>query len=486
MFNQYVWKLYLQSGGNQSVELFQNLLSGHTPDGFAEKIRELHRVYCPDEEILDYEMEQIQEAMKQPDLQGGIWGDIEADDLYTVFSDAGDGEWFSPKETFLEFTNAIAYYTTIHAISYPQLFVPYFFKYNFNVFQTICEEFEIELPKIPAKDDYKGRFCYYISLCKVLKNFQRNHKMSSAELYAFLYDFAPKHIGGVKSYLVDKLPEPKSAFFIGGDVANRFIADNPDTVTLWQCNPDTRVGDMIVMYLRTPISAVCSIWRSHSVGFIDPFFYYYRATFIGNPHSVTPITLDALRKDELLSQMWIVRKNMQGINGVELKPSEYNRIVELSGADVRKLEYEPIGADNEFACEKDVENKLIKPLLKRLGYTERDYVQQIYLEFGNHNHALIPDFTLLPKKKGDHQSAFAVLEAKRSISNQKQLDETKKQVRSYAKLLSAKYQAVISKEKIWLSSADDDFSTDVLVATWNELSDADIFARLYKLLGNRK
>ena len=49
---------------------------------------------------------------------------------------------------------------------------------------------------------------------------------------------------------------------------------------------------------------------------------------------------------------------------------------------------------------------IIKPLLKQLGYSEQDYVQQLYLEIGNPNHALIPDFMLLPEMHYGHQSAL--------------------------------------------------------------------------------
>ena len=97
--------------------------------------------------------------------------------------------------------------------------------------------------------------------------------MSPYELCAFLYDFAPKYIGGIDSYIIKELPEPKSAFFIGGSKEDIFLDESKDVVTCWQCNPDTRAGDMIVMYLRTPISAVDSVWRSVSIGGVARRYY---------------------------------------------------------------------------------------------------------------------------------------------------------------------------------------------------------------------
>ena len=80
-----------------------------------------------------------------------------------------------------------------------------------------------------------------------------------------------------------------------------------------------------------------------------------------------------------------------------------------------------VSADGEYATEKEVENEVIKPFLNKLGYDESDYVQQLYIPIGNHNNLLIPDFVLLPETRGGYQSAFAIVEAKRSISVEKRV-----------------------------------------------------------------
>ena len=139
------------------------------------------------------------------------------------------------------------------------------------------------------------------------------------------------------------------------------------------------------------------------------------------------------------------------------------------------LEYVSVNAKGEYSTKKEVEEYIIKPLLKQLGYSEQDYVQQLYLEIGNHNHALISDFVLLPEKYHGHQSAFAIIEAKRSITRQKELDEALSQVRSYAKLLGAKYAAIISQEKVWIYSTEDDFSAIILGIPAN-MTDDELFS----------
>ena len=72
-------------------------------------------------------------------------------------------------------------------------------------------------------------------------------------------------------------------------------------------------------------------------------------------------------------------------------------------------------------------------------------------------------------------------EAKRSITRQKELDEALSQVRSYAKLLGAKYAAIISQEKVWIYSTEDDFSATVLYVPAN-MTDDELFS-LREILG---
>jgi hypothetical protein len=58
-----------------------------------------------------------------------------------------------------------------------------------------------------------------------------------------------------------ELPEPESAYFIGGSEDDAFLSKEKDHIIPWQCDPDTKAGDMIVMYLRTPISAIDPVRR---------------------------------------------------------------------------------------------------------------------------------------------------------------------------------------------------------------------------------
>ena len=49
---------------------------------------------------------------------------------------------------------------------------------------------------------------------------------------------------------------------------------------------------------------------------------------------------------------------MQGINGVELSPSSYNRILDLSNSTLKRFQFEINNNYAEIANEKDVEKNL--------------------------------------------------------------------------------------------------------------------------------
>lgn len=500
MFNDYMWQTYLNAGGKNVVEAFQGLCeaeySSELVSNYQTLIKSLHSSYCVDKAGVDYLASILKDLFDHLSDEGIVSECVPVTELpeerltlkqttRTLYNGIKKEFQGDDQVVFAHFSEIIEYYTTFLYIWVPNLFIPYYFRWNFNVLEKIALEFDIDLPPVPIKKNYKGRFFYYRDICESLFTFRNAHNMSPYELCAFLYDFAPKYIGGIDSYVIKDLPEPKSAFFIGGSKDDVFLAEEADTITCWQCSQDTRAGDMIVMYLRTPISAVDSVWRSVSIGFNDPFFYYYRCTYIANPVAIKRITQKQLQQDRVFKALPIVRKNMQGINGVELKPSEYNHLMDLAKADVPRLEFVVADDNQEFVNEKDVENKLIKPLIAKLGYSEEEYVQQLYIEIGNHNHALIPDFVLLPVKARGRQSAFALIEAKHSIPNQKAMEAVRIQARSYAVQLKAKYSVIASKDKVWVSSPDDDFTSDIFEATWAELNNADTFSALFKLIGRK-
>ena len=485
MFNEYIWNTYLDANGKQVVDLFQKNLSVEYTKGYADFVCKLHKDYCPSKAINNGLFESLSFVCEE--IENGTYffedGEYSIDSAIEYIYELLKNDYTESQEIFSEFSNYIAEYTTLFAMELPELFIPYYFQFNYNIFEKIAQEFDIALPDVPTKKDYKGRFDFYGEICSVLYDFRTEHNMTPYELCAFLYDFAPKYVGGIDSYIVKDLPEPKSAYFIGGHKDDAFLSDEADTITPWQCNPDTRAGDMIVMYLRSPISAIDSIWRSVSIGFNDPFFYYYRCTYIAKPTKINRISQKKLQSDSVFKELPIVKKNMQGINGVELYPSVYNHLLNIAKSDLTKFDFAIENNHTELKREKDVEDKLVKPFLEKLGFSENDYVQQLQIRVGNHNFKLIPDFVINPVVANGHHSADYHIEVKFSISSSKVLDDVKVQARSYAKQLGTAYSVIAAKEGIWISEKADDYTNDILSFSWEELNNEDNFYKVFKILG---
>ena len=504
MINRYVWELYLKSGGEQTINFFRDNLYEHYSSDYALGIRRMQEYYCVSKGIIDdteWQLQALDSVISEgaPDEWQPEDEELSDDELVVqaikdideIFENEYNyilSEEKSDKSAFQYCSYNLPGLSTLFSFNHPDIFVPYYFCCNYNILNMIAETFDIELPELPKKADYRARTWHYANLCKAFYKFRVENNLTYCEFCAFLYDFAPHYIGGVDSYIIEDLPEPKAAYFVGGggDNADAEAENYVGEKMYWQCNPATRAGDMIVMYLRTPISAISSVWRSMSIGFIDPFFYYYRCTYIGMPKKLSRIPLAEIKSDSILSKMPIVAKNMQGINGVELKPSEYNYIVSKAGKDLPRLENALSENEGQFANEKDVEEKLVKPLLTKLGFDEKDYVQQMYIEIGNHNYALIPDFVINPISTNGHYSGYTTIEVKRSITSEKQLKQVKVQARSYAKILGAKYSVIASMEKVWITGYEDDYESCVFEETWESLSDTDIFYKLEKIIGKRQ
>ena len=121
-----------------------------------------------------------------------------------------------------------------------------------------------------------------------------------------------------------------------------------------------------------------------------------------------------------------------------------------------------------------------------MGYTEEDYIKQLYIRVGNNNHLLIPDFVVNPEISLGHQKADLIVEAKYSIYTKKLLEKSKTQARGYAKILNTKYSMVASREGIWLTMITDDYSDNIIQFSWDQLKNGENFFKLYKHIGKNK
>ena len=388
--------------------------------------------------------------------------------------------------------NEIPYLSEELYYLYPDYCFPYYFVGLYHRIEAIFAEFGIFAPAVPKKNDREGRMLHYVELCKSLYDFRLQHGMDKHELPAFLYGFA---VDNVKKYeITDILPEPKKAYFIGGgkDYNGDFdYLDNADDADIkrWNGNPETQPGDIIVMYCLSPRSCIHSIWRAATPGFFDPFFHYYKSVYITKPVIVPAITIHEMQKDEKLSQLPLVKANMQGINGRVIEKSYYDRILALlkeKGAETEKLPCltdEPIH-DAILKNEEDVEHSLLEPLLKRLGYKETDWKRKVSIRAGRGSN-IYPDYVIFPNETPNNESGYWIWEAKLTITSRKQLQIDFGQAKSYARGLVCKGMGLISKEGVWLSVDPFDFEK-VRFWSWKQISESDSFNEIFDIAGNKK
>ncbi len=377
---------------------------------------------------------------------------------------------------------------------YPDYFLPYFFKYNFDKLETICKSFDIDLPEIPGKLKKRERALFYFSINRQFQDFRRKHNLSPQELNAFLYDFAQRNLPSIHS---KDLPSPSRVWFVIGGVGENGdfeyldqAAD--DTVSYWQGNLETRDGDIVLMWCASPRSHLHSVWRALGNGFLDPFFHYYSMIRVGYPVKVTPLRFSEIAKHPILGSKPAVRAHFQGRSGSAFSIEDYSAICELlqqKGFDIGRLPTPPLVQEFPTASiqnERDVELQLLEPLLRNLGYSDNDWVRQLPVRMGR-GERNYPDYVLGCDPRPGEECGVAVVECKLNIDTPKELKEAFIQAKSYALRLQASILTLAARRGIWLYSIrSDGFSLDNFVfKTWNELTHPDVLHDISLIIGKR-
>lgn len=479
-FNQYLWNLYKNSSeGKSAIAAFsdrkewmeeERLFEKYNPkikNGFnSEMICEiLEDFWCY--KVSEYEgieLKSLDDAGKlyEEIISTGLM--IESEEMLRI------GDY----EKMLE-------YIPLLSMELNYLFGEYFFPYlyinEFFHLEKLADYFEIELPTIPKKSDYKARCMYYWELCKVFYKFRTGNGLSPDEFSAFMYDYAPNLL--TKEDNTD-MPKPSSAWFIGG-----LIRYGGRTTEFWQSNKETKKGDILIHYETSPVSAITCLWIAQVDGVIDPFFHYYSNTYIGDKIDIPHISLKELKSDEYFSDHPLVRKNFQGVNGWPATGKDYAelmRIIEAKGFDTSKLPqiYTPslpegITVENE----RDVEVNLLEPLLNNMGwYEHKDYVRHLPIHAGR-GHRIFPDYALHYDNKPEEEKAKVLIEAKYHMKNNQKIEAAFLQAFSYAKLLLSSVIVLCDKECILVYEKNQGFSRDRYTKYyWEDMKDSDLYNEL--------
>lgn len=169
---------------------------------------------------------------------------------------------------------------------FPNDFLPNFYVMQFMHLNNLAEKYDIELPPIPNRNDYKARNEYYLQFNDKIISFLNNNGVTDpAEMAFFLYGYElPLSMEQLVQEKNKEMPEtPNQAWLLVGKCNE---GEEEMENGFWQANPFTERGDIMVFYEKSPVMAVRSIWRATKNGVVDPFFQYYSATFIGQKISI--------------------------------------------------------------------------------------------------------------------------------------------------------------------------------------------------------
>ncbi|MBK9256413.1 MAG: hypothetical protein IPM42_13080 [Saprospiraceae bacterium] len=261
--------------------------------------------------------------------------------------------------------------------------------------------------------------------------------------------------------------------------------------SVWTCNENTKRGDIIVMYVLSPFSSIQSIWRADIDGVYTPFNYYNSRTKVTGGTIIPRITLTELKADPYFSQLGITRKNFQGVNGVQFSANDYKelqRLLKDKDFDISILPqlYRPdLEIEGNLKNEKDVEEKLLIPLLKKLGFAEADWTRQLSQKAGRKEKA-IPDFVFLPKGEIHFQNARLVIEAKFDMSSNIEKTKSYNQALSYARMMKSSIFGICDKDRLLIYKEHKghfDRFKPTFEKHWQNINDAEVFRQLKLLIG---
>lgn len=367
--------------------------------------------------------------------------------------------------------------------AFPDFFAPYFFKREFDLLSRLFEAFGIPLPRIPAKAAKRDRSLYYFDLNEVLQEFRHAHQLSPRNLVAFLYDFAPRTLNASSD---QELPPPSRVWIsIAGTLDFEFLdSAEPTTENTWNCNADARRGDLVLMYAVAPRSHIESIWRIVGDGFSDPFFYFHSIGRIGHRLPISPISFRTLASHPVLSKNGTVRGCFTGANGRRFPLNDFKELIKhlcASGFDASAI---PMPNDHSFVegaelqSERDVEERLVEPLLLQLGYGKDDWRRQLPLRMGR-GERTYPDYVVLPRGKPGDEAGVFLVEAKFALSTEKEIEKAFIQAKSYALRLQVEAFVLAAREGVWVYHKPKGFTIRAgQHFSWEQLRQPDYFHAL--------
>lgn len=410
----------------------------------------------------------------------------------------------APQIGFKKILSNNIFLSTVLSSYMPEYFIPNLFVMQFIYFKKMAEKYEFNLPeKTPLRSDYRGRWLYYIDVCNAIATFSVDNDLQDfGELCAFLFDYELTNIKEEMEAEHNKpMPfVPEQAWILVGNYGEgeRTMKDG-----VWQSNQLTSKGDIMLFYEKSPVKKLNAVWTALEDGFIDPFGPYYSYSIIGNKIEIPneqAITFEEFKNSEYFkkenrgSEGNFVSKNFQDVSGWQVTSADYAeimRMLEAKGFDTSVLPslYEPKQFHRpDIINEKDVEEKLLKPLLDEMGL---EYHQQVEFPAGHsttgHKMEKRPDFCLHMSGSGSQLTTKVVIEVKYWMKDNADIEKTFDQGVTYAKWGEAQVLVLCDKNQIrvYVRNKHGKFEMKRPRLLWEDMQKLEKFNELKRLLSKK-
>ena len=224
----------------------------------------------------------------------------------------------------------------------------------------------------------------------------------------------------------------------------------------WSARKDMQAGDLVFMYRAAPHSAITEIYQTTAEPYFEPgggwdgFWVDLEKVC-----EIKPIPIAEMRASPTINSWSSLRRNFIGLVTDPVPHSVYNGLLAQIPSSVRKkykLNQEPVaetGTSGQFASEKDFEEAIIVPLLKKWAFRfQREHL--CYFQVGGQRYPTRVDFLV-----SDGHGLLTLFENKqRILNNGKDLSAAIEQAKSYALQLGLLSFVVASPEGLWLYALD--------------------------------
>ncbi len=518
------WTRYKESAeGKEVMALFEKIKS---PESTAEEILEIAKRFDPQyfnntskkemaqlTDSLNFFLSDLEQILSNEDIhlkEGKDYINFFIDYLESLAVD-DDGKPLEdiPQSYYKKILGSNILMSTALYAFLPGFFIPNFFVMQFVYLKKFADKYEIDLPKIPNRSDYRERCLYYLDLCIAIVNFAiENGIEDSAEICSFIYGCELPVIKDEYEAEFDKpMPKvPEQAWILVGNYGD---GEKNMKHGFWQANERTCKGDIMLFYEKSPVKKLNSVWIALEDGVKDPFFHYYSHTYIGNKIEIPAdkaLTFEDFKNDEYFkkenrgSEGNFVSKNFQDVSGWTVTSADYaeiKRMLEAKGFDTSVLPslYEPEDYSSvEITSEDDVYTKLITPLLIKMGWKKGiDFEREIEFAAGHttthHVSNKRPDYCLHISHKGKKTYAQVVIEAKEEFKNTKEIEDAFDQCLTYASWGKARVLVICDKNSIYVYEQDRNGEFDQehhkTRFRWAKMKELENFNELKRLLSKK-